>query len=896
MADLSVVYRIAADISGLQKGVAQAAQSTQKLEQMASRLGESLAKAFTIGAMVAVGKQFVDLGSKLTDLSQKTGISTDGLQKLQLAFEQEGVSIDTVTTSVTKLARNLLEGDKSTVAAMTKLGLSMVDLKQMAPEKQFLAVADAIGNIQNPTEKAWAAIQIFGKGGAELLAGLTGHLTETTDEFERMGLIIDKETIKAADDFGDKLGLLGRQLMGVVATIVGPLLPALSMVLQVFANLGKTIGSVVGPVLTFAVKAFLQMTIAVDNFLIGILESAQKIPLLGKVMGVTAGAIGFLKKDADLASKALAGMNAATTKTSEAATKAIPPILGLGKADESAAKEKAKLIEKIRELEIVIPGLSGPITALTQDVKKDVDAFIAFRKQLDEVQRETWSSIFGFKGLADGLENLGEKIDPVSDDLREHLEAITRMEQGYDLVGPTIEQARGHLQTFGAFLKNDLGKIILQAFQGGGDIAKSIGAAIGGWFTSAQSTVGKALSDLFSENGPIASGLGKIFGKGFGNALGGILGSIIPGLGTLLGGLLGKAAKGLGKLFGIDKEWEHVNDLRDAFQAMNFGSLEAMDAAFRKVGLTVDRVLNAKKVEDFQSAIDEFNKAVEFQNDSFEFLNQTVEKYGFTIEELGPAFQRQKLDEQAQLLFKEWSALNAAGIDTTAITTRMSENILEFFHNALKTGQEIPIAMKPMLQQMVDMGLLTDANGNKITNLEEAGVSFSLTMSEGFKSLIDEVKKLTDAIARGLGLAIQNVPDVEVGVHYNVDNPPPLPQLPPGPVTVPPPGWFPPEVPTGGGYSPFGALGGLVTARGIQHFAMGGMVQGRGTDTVPAWLTPGEMVLPKDEWKDLATQQAVDVHAHLYLEGREVTNIVLRDVLGDKRGVKTILRRVLAEA
>jgi uncharacterized membrane protein YeaQ/YmgE (transglycosylase-associated protein family) len=39
---------------------------------------------------------------------------------------------------------------------------------------------------------------------------------------------MDQQTIKAADDFGDQLGLLGQQLMGIVGTVVGPLLPALS--------------------------------------------------------------------------------------------------------------------------------------------------------------------------------------------------------------------------------------------------------------------------------------------------------------------------------------------------------------------------------------------------------------------------------------------------------------------------------------------------------------------------------------------------------------------------------------------------------------------------------------------------------------------------------------------
>jgi hypothetical protein len=137
--------------------------------------------------------------------------------------------------------------------------------------------------------------------------------------------------------------------------------------------------------------------------------------------------------------------------------------------------------------------------------------------------------------------------------------------------------------------------------------------------------------------------------------------------------------------------------------------------------------------------------------------------------------QRQELDKQAQQLFKDWEVLNAAGIDTLAITSRMSESISGYVNQASAMGTEVPAAMQPMLQKMVEMGQLTDASGNRIDSLEDAGISFAMTMSEGFSALIGEVSKLTDAIARGLGLAIDSTTDkikavpktVDVSVNYH---------------------------------------------------------------------------------------------------------------------------------
>ena len=118
--------------------------------------------------------------------------------------------------------------------------------------------------------------------------------------------------------------------------------------------------------------------------------------------------------------------------------------------------------------------------------------------------------------------------------------------------------------------------------------------------------------------------------------------------------------------------------------------------------------------------------------------------------------QRQELDKYAQQLYKDWEVLNTAGIDTVAITTRMAESVNAYVNQALAMGTEVPEAMRPMLEAMAASGQLLDANGNKIENLEDSGLSFSMSMSKGFQALITEVSKLTDAIARGLGVAVES--------------------------------------------------------------------------------------------------------------------------------------------
>ena len=168
----------------------------------------------------------------------------------------------------------------------------------------------------------------------------------------------------------------------------------------------------------------------------------------------------------------------------------------------------------------------------------------------------------------------------------------------------------------------------------------------------------------------------------------------------------------------------------------------------------------------------ELEDAINFQKDAYEVALEAAERYGFTIQELGPAMAKQELDKQAQQLYKDWEVLNSAGIDTIAITGRMSESVSKYVQDAAAMGQDIPAEMRPMLEAFVKAGTLLDANGEAITDLEADGVSFSMTMSEGFKGVIDEVKRLTEAIGRSLGLAIKNVPDIEVEGKVEWDVPP----------------------------------------------------------------------------------------------------------------------------
>jgi TP901 family phage tail tape measure protein len=468
----------------------------------------------------------------------------------------------------------------------------------------------------------------------------------------------------------------------------------------------------------------------------------------------------------------------------------------------------------------------------------------------------------GMDGLEPILAHLGNTTVPTLDEEMERL--------GYTLgdYGPTLEQAQKEFKTFGDFLKNDLGKVILSAFQGGGNVGQSIGSAIGGFLTGPSGVIGQAVSRI-------------------GGTLGSVLGSVVPGLGSLLGGLAGNL---FGRLFS-DPE-RQINPIRQAF-VNAAGGLDILNQRAAAAGVTLTALLDARNPEQYRIAIEALQAAFAFQDQAMQTLDETTRRYGFTLEELGPALQRQELGKQAEQLYQDFTILTTAGIDTTAVLTRMGESVNAFVQGALRTGTEVPAAMQPMLQQFVAAGLLFDQNGEAITDLGASGLTFAESMSQGFTRVVESVNRLADAIARGLGLSLDSITtkanaaaDAMAGLQAGDVS---------GGLTY----WD-----TSGGPLVIEARrGGLVTSHGIQHFAAGGFAQGR--DTVPAMLSPGELVLNKAQQASLADSMPSAVNVTVNAQGayfdavtterlaRRIAEPLAKIIAGNKGGAHTQYRAAL---
>lgn len=715
----SLIVNVAANTAQLQQDVKKIDSTLSGFEASIGKVGKMLAGAFTVTAIVGLGKQVLDFAGNLVDLSKQTGINTTALQKWGMAFEQSGVGLETVTKAANELAIRLVSGDKGVVGALEKMGLKVSELRKMKPEDQFTTVADAVGKIQDQGEKLYASKTLFGKAGPEILKGLTGNLKETGDEFERMGMVMSEETVAAADEFGDKLGMLGKQLMALAGEVIGPLLPLLSMLADALMWLGKTIiGPLVGGAVKVVTTIFLGLWVAITDVLATLADLATKIPGVGKHLGFLGDAADWLKKSSTAAQEKITKLWTETEQTGKVAEYTTPKLLGLGEATAKTATAAEKAAAAARAFGAAWMKASPAMMEMT---RANLGAGLGgglFQGVLQNFMPATDPArLFGLS------RNNGTFFQPAS--------MVDISSRNGDLMGAT--GIFGGTASKPGFFGNLTGSIT-------GNL-KSMWDGMSG---------GKGISGLFSNigSGLLSGGLNSLMSMATG-----LIGKGISKIGSFFKGLFGGG------------EGSKVNDMRDDFIAQNFGSSNNLRSEAARMGVSLDSFFKADKVKEFESAVAQLQTKMKSFNDQMaagqdaqlqkqQMLNEALQAYGFTIEEMGPAMQQQKLAEQAETLLNHFKLLTESGINVDTVIARMSDQINAFVQIAMKTGTEVPNQMREMLEKMLEQGRLTDAAGEKLKSLE--GIKFGETLEMQFSRVLEKLEQMIDAMNR-LGGAAGNV-------------------------------------------------------------------------------------------------------------------------------------------
>jgi hypothetical protein len=175
----------------------------------------------------------------LNDLSARTGIGVEALQGYSLAAKMAGVDTEAFGVAVQKLGVNIGKANPGDAfdKSLQGIGLSVAELRSLAPEQQFAAIGEAISQLPTAADRAAAAVQIFGKQGAAL-APLFREGAASIDELkaraERLGIIVDQTQVNNIADMNDGFDLVLATVQGIIGQVEGNLAPVVTDVTNQF--------------------------------------------------------------------------------------------------------------------------------------------------------------------------------------------------------------------------------------------------------------------------------------------------------------------------------------------------------------------------------------------------------------------------------------------------------------------------------------------------------------------------------------------------------------------------------------------------------------------------------------------------------------------------------------
>jgi len=223
-----IAIQVGADIGPLVRDLGRGSAAVSGFGGNVDRLtggfkGAAVAGTAVAGAVVAAGtaiaaltKRSLDNIDALSKQARAAGVSVASFQAMAQVAGEAGVESDKLSGLLVKMQKNIAslgQGATSQVDAFARIGLSFSDLAGLKADEQFSLIAEAISSISDPTTKTAAALDVFGKSGAEALNMVDGYgaAVDNAAKFQRdFGIAVsdlDAQQIEAANDAMGRLGM-----------------------------------------------------------------------------------------------------------------------------------------------------------------------------------------------------------------------------------------------------------------------------------------------------------------------------------------------------------------------------------------------------------------------------------------------------------------------------------------------------------------------------------------------------------------------------------------------------------------------------------------------------------------------------------------------------------------
>jgi hypothetical protein len=218
------IWKFGADNSEYKKAVREmpsemdkaAAQIESRTAQMGSRMSTAMREFSGIlaGGMALAGlKSLMDGFDKVAKTATRFGASAEEVQRVGVAAELAGTSIDTVARVLTKLsvaASNATTGNQAMAKAFEQAGINAEKFKNSGLDQQLIQLSQAFNQAKGDADATNQIIELMGTRAASQMIPLIDNTAQLRQEMEGVAVASD-DMVRKIEAANDRLTRMGNE-------------------------------------------------------------------------------------------------------------------------------------------------------------------------------------------------------------------------------------------------------------------------------------------------------------------------------------------------------------------------------------------------------------------------------------------------------------------------------------------------------------------------------------------------------------------------------------------------------------------------------------------------------------------------------------------------------------
>ena len=248
--------RLGREVDDLKEKQEKAAEEAENFGEVGANSAIAVGDALAAAGIATLLKEIYELygdcvvgaasfGDEIGTVSVQYGIAAQDLQAYYYAAELVDVSVETLTSTMARNVRAMSyaqDGTARYVEAYEQLGVSVTnaDGSLRDSEDVYWDVIDALGNMENSSERDAVAMELLGRSAQQintLIAAGSDVMDEYAEMAEKAGYVMDEQMLASVMALDDELQIQNNNMTALKNTIGAQFAPEITAALKLWNNM-----------------------------------------------------------------------------------------------------------------------------------------------------------------------------------------------------------------------------------------------------------------------------------------------------------------------------------------------------------------------------------------------------------------------------------------------------------------------------------------------------------------------------------------------------------------------------------------------------------------------------------------------------------------------------------